>query len=341
MKANSTSPYQDTEACLLRSLKVATTKKVLFIGGSLNQTKMAFRVAQQLDAYGSYFTPYYGDGILRRMSEKGWLNNTILGGAARAATERFLKEQQLPIDYRGERHHYDLVVTGSDSIIPKNIGQRPIILIQEGMMIPENWVSRLVRHLGLPRYLGNTAMTGLSDQYQKFCVASEGWKQAFIQKGVKREKIVVTGIPNFDDVDRYRENDFPHEGYVLGATSCLRETYQYENRKKFIRKVLDVANGRQVIFKLHPNENKARAIREIERYAPQSLIYTQGDINPMIANCEAMVTKYSSVLLVALGLNKRVISDLSEEQLQLLKPWQNGGTSAQRIADVCRQYLCS
>ena len=31
----------------------------------------------------------------------------------------------------------------------------------------------------------------------KFCVASEGYRDLFISKGVKPEKIYVTGIPNF------------------------------------------------------------------------------------------------------------------------------------------------
>jgi hypothetical protein len=94
-----------------------------------------------------------------------------------------------------------------------------------------------------------------------------------------------------------------------------------------------------VIFKLHPSENHECAIREVEKYAPGSLVFTEGNTNHMIANSDALITRYSSVILVALAMGRRVYSDLSEEELETLAPLQNGGTSAQRIADVCRRHL--
>ncbi|MCW5920816.1 MAG: hypothetical protein KIS77_00585 [Saprospiraceae bacterium] len=315
------------------------TKKILFIGGSLNQTTMLWRVAQALEEHECWFTPYYGDGVVRALAMRGWLDFTILGGVARHATEAFFQEKKLQVDERGERNHYDLVVTCSDLIVPKNIRHIPIVLVQEGMMTPENLTYHLVKQLGLPRYLGNTSMTGLSHAYQKFCVASEGFREMFVRKGVRPERIEVTGIPNFDDLERFQDNDFPHRDFVLGATSCLRESFQYENRPAFIRKVLEVADGRQVIFKLHPNENHTRALREIEHHAPQAITYTRGNIHPIIANCTAMVTKYSSVLMVALGMGKTVYSDLDPSLAERLRPVQNGGTSANRIADICRNFL--
>ncbi|GAB4494508.1 MAG: hypothetical protein OHK0019_21020 [Saprospiraceae bacterium] len=314
-------------------------KKVLFIGGSLNQTTMMWRIAQELPEYDCWFSSYYADKLVRYLAEQGLLDFTILGGNAKRATDTFFTEKKLQTDYRGERGDYDLVVTCSDLIVPKNIRNKPIVLVQEGMLTPENFVYQTVKTLGLPRFLGNTSMTGLSHAYQKFCVASEGFKEIFVLKGVRPERIEVTGLPNFDDLERFRQNDFPHHDFVLGATSCLRESFQYENRPAFIRRVLDVAEGRQVVFKLHPNENHTRALREIEHYAPGAVTFTSGNINPMIANCTAMVTKYSSVMLVALGMGKPVYSDLEPAFAERLRPVQNGGTSAKRIADICRAYL--
>ena len=206
-------------------------------------------------------------------------------------------------------------------------------------MTPENLVYHAVKRLHLPRYLGNTSMTGLSFAYRKFCVASEGFKEMFVRKGISPDNIAVTGIPNFDDLDRYRQDDFPFRDFVLGATSSLRESFQYEDRPAFIRKVLEVADGRQVVFKLHPNENHTRALREIGHYAPGAVTFTSGNIHSMIANCTAMVTKYSSVMLIALGMGKFVYSDLEPSFAEGLRPVQNGGTSAKNIADICRQYL--
>jgi hypothetical protein len=47
--------------------------------------------------------------------------------------------------------------------------------------------------------LAGTAATGLSDAYHAFCVASEGYRDFFIRKGARPEKIIITGIPNFDN----------------------------------------------------------------------------------------------------------------------------------------------
>ncbi|MCA9958459.1 MAG: hypothetical protein KC443_05470 [Anaerolineales bacterium] len=316
-------------------------KKVLFIGGSLNQTKMAHAVAKHLQAeHDCYFTPYYSDHpLLHRAAQKGWLDFTVMGGAGRRQTEAYLAGHNLPLDYGGRQHAYDLVVTGSDLIIQRNIRQKPIILIQEGMTDPENVLYHLVRRLKLPRYLASTSTNGLSLAYRYFCVASEGYKQFFIRKGIPADRMVVTGMPNYDDVRQVLRNDFPHRGYVLAATSDARETFKFDNRKRFIRHVLAIANGRSVIFKLHPNEKEARARREIDELAPEALVFAKGSVDHMIANCDVLVTQYSTVVYTGIVLGKEVHSYFDVAALRALAPWQNGGTSGQRIAQVCRGVL--
>lgn len=314
-------------------------KKILFICGTLNQTTMMDQIAQHLKEHDCFFTPYYTDSWLKILVDWGYLDFSILGGQPRRSTEKFLAEKSLPVDFGGMAHNYDLVVTCSDLIIPENIEKKKIILVQEGMTDPENFKYHLVRHLGLPPYLANTSMTGLSDAYVKFCVASEGFKEIFINKGVKPEKIEVTGIPNFDNCTTYLINNFPYYHYVLAATSHLRETFKYENRKAFIEKAVAIAGARQLIFKLHPSERIDRASYEIEKWAPGSLIFSTGNTNHMIANCDTLVTKYSTVLFVALALGKQVYSDLEEDYLKKITPIQNGGTSAKSIAAICEHYL--
>ena len=232
-----------------------------------------------------------------------------------------------------------MIVTCSDLIVPKNIKGKNIILVQEGMTDPEDYRYHLVRKLRLPRLIANTSMAGLSDAYQKFCIISEGYREIFINKGVDPAKLEVTGIPNFDNVKQYEKNDFPHRDYVLAATSHIRETLKYENRKAFIRKAVEIANGKKLIFKLHPNEKRKRAFGEIEKYAPGSLIFQEGNTNHMIANCHTMLTRYSTVIMIALALGKKVYSDLSDEMQKKITPLQTGGKSAARIAAICRQYL--
>lgn len=314
-------------------------RRILFIGGSLNQTTMLHAVARQLAEHECVFTPYYADGLMRRAAAQGWLDFTILGGQARRRTLAYLAQHGLMCDERGAGGRYDLAVTGSDLIVPDGLRGRPLVLVQEGMTDPENWRYALVRRLGLPRFLANTSMTGLSHAYARFCVASEGYRDLFVRKGVRPATLVVTGLPNFDNARAALDNDFPHRGYVLAATSCLRETFKPEDRRGFIRKALRVADGRPLLFKLHPNEREARARCEIEREAPGAMVFAEGDTDHMIANADALVTRYSSVVYIAVALGKVVHCDLDPALLLRLLPVQNGGTSARHIADVCRECL--
>jgi len=316
-------------------------KKILFIGGSLNQTTMMHQIAQHFEDYNCFFTPYYTDGIGDFGVRMGLLDFTILAGRFREQTMNYLRKHKLSIDYKGESNNYDLVFTCQDLIIPGNIRNKKLVLVQEGMTEPENLTYHLVKRLRLPRWLAGTSTTGLSHAYDLFFVASEGYKALFISKGVDAAKIRVTGIPNFDHATQYFFNDFPHRNYVLAATSDRRETLNFENRKKFILKVLKIADGRQVIFKLHPNENWKRATREIQKYAPKALVYTDININHLIANCDVLVTRYSSVVYIGMALGKEVHSDFSKEFLQKLTPIQNEGTSAGVIAAITRKCLLS
>lgn len=312
---------------------------VLFICGSLNQTKMMHQIAAQLPEADAYFTPYYADGLVRVLARAGMLKASILGGRHYRETMRYFKEHRLPLDMRGKRHDYDLVVTCSDLIVQRNIRGRRLVLVQEGITEPEGLAFLLVKYLRLPRYLANTAATGLSDAYNVFCVASEGYKRLFIKKGVKAEKIAVTGIPNFDDLDTLRQNDFPHHDYVLVATSPLRETGQFDYRPAFIKHCLEIAHGRPLFFKLHPMENARRACREIRTYAPGARVFTRGNTDPMIANAAAVITQRSTCTFVAVALGKEVHTYLDQVRLKELLPLQNHGTSAANIAFICRQVL--
>lgn len=315
-------------------------RKILFIGGSLNQTTICHAVARQLqNEYECVFTPFYTDGFLELARRWGWLDFTVAGHPRRRQAEAYLREHGLPMDYGGKAGGYDLIVTVSDLVLPANLRGKPLILIQEGMTDPENLRYHLVRTLRLPRVLAGTSTTGLSHAYDYFCVASPGYRDLFIRKGVRPEKIVVTGIPNFDNAAQYLDNDFPHKGYVLVATSDARETFKLDDRQKFLRWALDLAGDRPLIFKLHPNENKARAIAEIRAVAPHAHIYTEGNTEHMIANCDMLITQYSSCVYNGLALGKVCYSYFDMDMLCRLMPIQNGGTSGYNISLICRKAL--
>jgi hypothetical protein len=314
--------------------------RVLFIGGTLNQTTQVEQIAAELPECEVAFTWFYCDGVLEVFRRLGWLDTTALGNKLRARCLGYLKERNLPIDLGGIRGDYDLAVTCSDLSVPSRLRQRPIVLVQEGMTDPEDLIFQVVKTLRLPPWLACTSSaSGLSHAYDRLCVASDGYRQLFVGKGVPAEKIVVTGIPNFDNCQRFQSNDFPHRGYVLVCSSDIRETARWENRPRFIREVLTIAAGRAVIWKLHPNEKVARARAEIGRLAPDALVMDQGSAEEMIANCDVLVTQFSSTAYVGLALGKEVHSYFDVEELGRLCPIQNGRTSAHRIANVCRGLL--
>jgi hypothetical protein len=313
---------------------------ILFICGSLNQTTQMHAVARDLVKENNcYFTPYYGDGIVNFFAKNGWLNFTVLGGRHKRETEEYLSRHNLQVDSRGEARSYDLVVTCSDLLIQKNLRGNRVVLVQEGITEPEGIMYHLVKWLKLPRYLANTSTSGLSNAYDIFCVASNGYAELFVRKGVMENKIAVTGIPNFDNVKNAHNNNFQIHGHVLAATSPLRETFRFDDRRAFIRKCRTIAGGRTLIFKLHPLENAERAAREIRKDAPGALIFVHGDINPMIANAEVVVTQQSTSTFVAIALEKEVHTNLKIEELKRLMPLQNGGASAEYIANICERVM--
>ncbi len=318
-----------------------SNKKVLYICGSLNQTTQMHQISSELKEYDSFFTPYYSEGYwyIQLAGKAGIMDFSILGGQAKKNTLKYLNDNRLNIDDEGKQNDYDLVFTCSDMLIPKNIRDKKIILVQEGMTDPENFGFHLVKKFNFPRWFGGTSTTGMSNIYETFCVASKGYKELFISKGADPEKIVVTGIPNFDNCAKFLENNFPYKGYVLVATSDMRETFKYENRKKFIEKTVDIASGKQIIFKLHPNENYERAVKEINTFAPGSLVFQNANIDSMIANCDILITRFSSVVYIGLALGKQVYSDFDLNELKKLLPIQNRGTSALNIANIARKVL--
>ncbi|MEO8302683.1 MAG: hypothetical protein ABI724_01055 [Betaproteobacteria bacterium] len=318
---------------------MSQSKRILFICGSMNQTTQMHQISRHLSEYRLTFTPFYGQGFVELLRRMKLLEFTVIGDKLGKRCRRYLQTENLAIDYGGRRGPYDLVLTCSDVLLPENVRGSRIVLVQEGITDPEDRIFHLVkRYRWLPLWIAGTAATGMSDAYRAFCVASDGYRDLFVRKGAKADKIAVTGIPNFDDCERYRDNTFPHRNYVLVCTSPLREVFRGENRKAFILDAVRIAGGRPMIFKFHPNEDLVRAEREVHRDAPSALTFKTGSAEAMIANCDALITRYSSTAFVGLALGKETHSDCPIEELRRLMPLQNR-TAALEIANVCRRVI--
>lgn len=322
-----------------KGLTVSQTKRALFICGSINQTTQMTQIADELPEIAAYFSPYYEGAFVELMRKTGLSDFTIAGNKAWRRCIEHLQSEKRPLDIRGQNGPYDLVVTCTDLMVPPNIKGRPLVVVQEGMMEPINFMFHVVRKIKwIPRWLANTSATGLSGAYDRFCVASQGYRDQFVSRGVDASRIEVTGIPNFDNCAKYLENSFPHKGYVLVCTSDARETFKRENRPEFLQHAVRVAAGRPMIFKLHPNENIDRAMREIKAVAPEALIFHEGRAEEMVANAAAVVTQFSSLVYVGIALGKEVYSSFPMDDLRRLCPIQNHSAAA-NIARVCREVL--
>jgi ABC-type uncharacterized transport system ATPase subunit len=112
------------------------------------------------------------------------------------------------------------------------------------------------------------------------------------------------------------------------------------DRPALLKRSVQIAAGRQLIFKLHPNENVERATREILTVAPGALVFADGNAEEMVANCDVLITEHSSLTFCGLALGKEVHTNLPLEQVEALLPVQNRH-AAEEIADVIRSVLRS
>lgn len=305
----------------------------------MNQTTQMHKISLELSEHEAYFSPFFATGFLGFLNRLKLIEYTIVGEVFKRNALNYIKENKLNLDYRAKRDDYDLVIISQDITFPSNIKKFKTILVQEGMTDPPDWRYHVTRFLHLYRWCASTSMTGLSHQYDYFCVASEGFRKQFIERGINANKIRVTGIPNFDNLNEMKELKFEHKNFVLVATSDIRETLKYENRKKFIKYALKIANGRKLIFKLHPNENVKKRIAEIKKYAPDALVYHGVSIDPLLANCDVFITKFSSTIFPAFVLGKEVHCAIDNEELKKLVPIQNNGTSAKNVAEIANELL--
>jgi hypothetical protein len=318
-------------------------QKILFITGSVNQTSQMHQIATELPEFDCWFSQLFTDNNFLNflINNTSLLNGTVLSNYYRTTSEQYLRQHGLQIDYGARLNSYDLVVFCSDIIVPARMLKTKTIWVQEGMVDKYTLITKLVKTLKLPPFVcGNTSLNGSSNVCDIYCSASAGYKQYFTKNGTDGHKIAVTGMPNYDNLEQFLNNDFPYSDYVMVATTDMRETYRFENRPAFIKKAVKIANGRQMLFKLHPNENVKRAEREIRKHAPAgTMIYRSGNTNHMIANCCELITQYSTVVYTGIALGKKVHSWFEVNELKKLAPVQNGGTSAKKIAQICRSYI--
>lgn len=320
-------------------------KKILFIIGSPNQTEQMYKIYIHLkDEFDCFFTQFFPDTWYEKLPVKlKLLEQTIMSGHFREKGERFVREHNIPYDYAGKTlgNQYDLIFLCTDINFPKAAKATKTIFVQEGMIDPMNAWARFVKWSKIPASLAlRTSLNGCLNRADIYAAGSEGYKSYFVENGTEAERVVVTGMPNFDDAAQFLDNDFPEKDYVLVCTSDIRETFRKENRVEFIKKCVEIAAGRPLFFKLHPNEIYERAYYEIINNTPEGTrVFQKENTNHMIANCTELITQFSTVVYIGMALGKKCHSYFDMQYLEKWMPIQNGGMSAQKIAELGRQYI--
>jgi hypothetical protein len=324
-----------------------TKKNILCIVGSLNQTTQLHEIARFLDTeYNIYYSQLFGDGLAYKfVAESGFFDNTVLGknSSFTLKSKQYIKEKGLSYDYRGQSKdiEYDMAILSTDLVVPRSFLKKKTVWVQEGMIDPLTSLALMVKKLNLPTFLpGNTSLNGTSNKADIYFAASKGYKQYFNSLGTESNKILTTGVPNFDNIAEMKKLEFEYSDYVLVATSDIRDLGGNEDRVHFIKECVKIADGKQLIFKLHPNENFEKSSREIRENAPaNTMIYNTGSIDPMIAHCHTLITQYSSTVYLGMILGKKIYSYFPIEELEANVPIQNGGKSAEIISEIIRDFM--
>ena len=319
-------------------------KKILFTIGSPNQTSQMHQISSFLsDEYDCWFTQFYPDyGFEKAVLYAGILENSIMSGHFKSKADKYLADHGLQSDYMAQKNEYDMTVFCTDLIVPRKLRKGKTVFVQEGMVDELTTWSKIVKMSNfIPRYLAmGTALNGSSNLCDIYCVGSQGYHDFLTKMGSDPNKMITTGIINFDNIKQFENNDFPHRDYVMVATSDSRETYGSDDRMAFLKNCVKIAAGRKLLFKLHPNEAFERAVAEIKSVAPaDSFIFTDGNSNHMVANCCELITQWSTLVYLGIVLGKPVHSYFDVEELRRLTPIQNGGTTAKKIAEICGGYM--
>src|ERR1700739_2796055 len=190
-------------------------RKILFLIGSLNQTTQMHQIATYLEKnFDCYFSQVFSSNIsFETFLRTGLLDRTIFAGETKQKADSYLLYHGLKNDYQTKIYNnkYDLVVICTDMVLPKNLRGIKTIWVQEGMIDSYNLLAKTVKFLKLPPVLAfSTALNGASNKCDIYCVASAGYKSYLAKMGTDIEKIAVTGIPNYDNIKQYLDNDFPH-----------------------------------------------------------------------------------------------------------------------------------
>lgn len=322
-------------------------KRILLICSSIDETIRMHEIANQLSDCDCRFMPYPHQELSGWFTEHGLAHKLSTTRRMREVCLNYLNTNRLPIDTSDGACDYDVVVSTPELAILKAKRRGRLVLIQNAMLDhemvedgKENASDQFAHWIPiLSRWLTGVSSGATDDSYDKLCVASEGYRDLFVRNGVDPYRIVVTGIPKFDNYASFLHSDFSYRDYALVVTSEERDAFHFESHRHFVRDALRIARGWELVFLISASESHPRTIEEIQQLAPAARLFTEGEVGPMVANCGMLITQCPSVAFIGMALGKELHSHMNLAKVYGLLPLQNGGQSASNIAQVCRNLL--
>lgn len=154
------------------------------------------------------------------------------------------------------------------------------------------------------------------------CVVSEEIRQRLIEKGINKDRIVVTGIPFINSLtthspeDTYEELNISknYKKIVVLFTECIQNIYGIKYTEKLYIELLktfkDLSEDIFFIIKLHPleDEEMKNFIKNIFNNEPRVKIAANLTPERLIQISELCIAHFSRTLIISALMKKRILS---------------------------------
>lgn len=302
-----------------------TSKKcILFIPSNENHCKIFQSISTHLREYNIVFLTQgsYKDEGAEKTLEKLGMSFTRIDDYEKVDAEFILKKENVGV-----------IVVGNDSdVIPQwfvNAGKKlglPSVFVQDGMMVDIKTLGKnLVKSSRdkltetSPKLKMLAIKLGLKKQYRKTtyglggCTQIHAWGEQsasyYINKGVDRTKIVITGIPKIYDTHIVScENN---EKIILYAPTdfvrmnIIKPDYARELAYNMCSTVTSIQNVR-LIIKPHPRED-VHLYADLPTKFGSKVHISDKDVTELIPSSSLVISDLSTVGLEAIGLKKPVV----------------------------------
>jgi len=215
-----------------------------------------------------------------------------------------------------------------------------------------------LRALGLDFDLVNSYGGG---EARLFAVIGDAFREQFVRQGVHNKQIVVTGHPTHDTVFQRartidaaeratirRRYDLPHDStVVLYATQPVlwRKVMTREALERNVRAIARTVAERaacQLVLKLHPREDRAD-YAFCATLDPPVRVIAQAEMPDLIAACDLFISSSSSTVLLAMMLDRPIVTVNFDEVPHFDQFEAIGGTvhvrTHERFADTFHRLL--